>query len=98
VEATATAFPHRGTAFNLSAWAGWIDPSEDSEMIAWAKSLHDATAPHSNGAVYANYLDTDDDDKVQAAFGENHARLQRIKAAYDPDNLFSTNQNLVPKS
>ena len=36
-------------------------------------------------------------DRVKAAFGpERYARLQEIKRAWDPDNLFRLNQNIPP--
>jgi len=30
------------------------------------------------------------------AYGTNYQRLQRVKAAYDPDNLFRVNRNIPP--
>ena len=34
---------------------------------------------------------------MRAAFGEgNHARLARIKARWDPRNVFNANQNVAP--
>jgi FAD/FMN-containing dehydrogenase len=30
------------------------------------------------------------------AYGKNYERLRRVKAAYDPDNLFRVNRNIPP--
>jgi len=38
-----------------------------------------------------------DDVVFEASFGkEKYARLQQVKAAWDPDNLFCHNQNILP--
>ena len=35
-------------------------------------------------------------DRVRASYRDNYDRLARVKAAYDPDNTFRINQNIVP--
>ncbi len=96
VPATDTAFPERDAAFSFGAWAGWIDSADDEEMIGWTRRLHDAMAPHATGGVYTNYLDQDEDGRVEAAFGANYGRLVELKKKWDPDNLFRMNQNIRP--
>ena len=42
-----------------------------------------------------NYLgDEEGGDPVAAAYGSNYARLQQLKATYDPNNFFHMNQNI----
>jgi len=97
VEATATAFPHRNARFGLGISAGWIDPNNDEASIAWVRSLHQKMRPHTASGIYSNYLDHDDADRVEAAYGVNLRRLQEIKAKYDPNNVFSwANVSVVP--
>ena len=50
----------------------------------------DAAIPFSDGKTYFNFpgLLEEGDAAVRAGYGANHARLARIKAAYDPDNRF----------
>lgn len=88
VDPAATAFPHRGAPFNFGLWAGWTEAAEDEPVIEWVRGLHKAMAPYSTGGTYSNYFDKDDQDRTDAAFGANRARLQRIKEKYDPQNLF----------
>ena len=92
----ATAFPHRGAGFGLHIWPGWMDPASDAAVMAWARSLHSAMAPHANGGVYVNLLAEDEPDRVPAAYGDNWNRLKRIKADWDPHNLFRQNHNIPP--
>ena len=38
----------------------------------------------------------DDSGRAEANYGANYSRLARVKAAYDPDNVFHLNQNIIP--
>ncbi len=86
--ASETAFPHRAAAYNFAAGAGWDDPARDEPSIAWARRFHEAMQPYGTGGIYANYMGLDDLDRMSAVYGENTARLQSIKATYDPDGVF----------
>ena len=37
-------------------------------------------------------------ERVQASYKQNYARLAAIKHQYDPTNFFRVNQNIIPKS
>ena len=45
---------------------------------------------------YVNVMEREGENSVRRAYGANYARLQQIKAIYDPRNLFSLNQNIRP--
>ena len=53
--------------------------------------------PWATGAVYLNFIGDEGEDRVVAAFGQqNYDRLARIKAKYDPENVFHLNHNIKP--
>jgi len=92
----ATAFPHRSANFALGIYAGWNEPADDEKNIGWARTFHQAMTRFGTGGVYVNYLDADESDRIEAAFGPNYERLRHIKAKYDPDNFFRLNNNIGP--
>ncbi len=99
VAADATPYPHRDVRFVVNVHTRWRDAAEDRECIGWARSLFDALAPHATGGVYVNFMPEDETERVrQGAYAANYDRLARIKARYDPDNLFRQNQNIRPAS
>lgn len=65
--------------------------------IAWCRKFFAALEPHATGGVYVNFLHNDEGDaRVRAAYGPRYERLAKIKARYDPDNIFRSNQNITP--
>jgi hypothetical protein len=99
VGATDTAYPHRDIEFVINVHTRWRDPGDDALCIGWARGLFDALAPHATGGVYVNFMPEDETQRVAAgAYGPNYERLAALKASYDAENLFSLNQNIVPRS
>lgn len=94
VSADAMAFSLRRRGFSLFAGTSWRTPAEQSAAIEWARSLERALQPHSRG-VYVNNL-FDEGVRAREAYGASYTRLSKIKAKYDPDNVFHLNHNIKP--
>jgi len=92
----ATAYPHRAAPYVININGVDDDPAADDEVVAWTREAFDALTPFSTGGVYVNFVGNEGEDRVRAAYGQAYARLAEIKARYDPDNVFSTNQNVRP--
>lgn len=90
------AYPHRDALYAMNVHTRWLDPAEDATCLAWAREFFKAAAPHASGGVYINFLNEDETDRIAAAYGPNYRRLKEVKAKYDPDNLFRSNQNIRP--
>ena len=91
-----TAFAYRG-----GGWAGVIagidpDPAKAGLISDWAKAYWEELHPMSAGGAYINFIMDEGPDRVRASYLENFDRLARVKAQYDPDNVFHINQNIPP--
>ena len=101
VDAAATAFGSRTMPFMLSIDSIWDTPADDATNIAWTKRLWDEINGFAgDGRLYLNFsgLGEGGAELLQQAYGDNYAKLRRIKAAYDPLNVFRFNQNIVPQA
>jgi FAD/FMN-containing dehydrogenase len=93
----ATPMTNRSTSWISHPFAVWDDPAVDEEAIEWARGFRRDIAHHANGGIYLNFIGHEGQDRVKAAYGEaKYARLQAIKAEWDPGNTFRGNQNIVP--
>jgi len=78
-----------------------IGLAENQEMYEaereWVRSFWAALRPHSiTDGSYVNGEAEPTDAAVRGSYGAKYARLTRIKAAYDPDNVFHLNANIPP--
>jgi FAD/FMN-containing dehydrogenase len=91
----ATAFSHRDAQYLFHPITVWQQPSDDERMMAATRAFCEAMRPFSTGGAYLNFTP---EDRVRDAYGSaKYARLQALKARYDPDNLFRLNQNITPR-
>jgi FAD/FMN-containing dehydrogenase len=72
-----------------------VGDAEPSSRRLWAQQVYDSLLPHKLG-TYVNYPDVDLQEHAKEYWGENYARLQLLKAKYDPDVLFDAPQAISP--
>jgi FAD/FMN-containing dehydrogenase len=72
------------------------DPAKADELRSFAVDYWEALHPYSAGGAYVNMMMEEGPERVRASYRGNYDRLARIKAAYDPDNVFHVNQNIEP--
>ena len=83
-------------AFNIAAVCPAPELLEADR--AWVRSFWEALRPHASGSgSYVNFMAEYEEDRVRAAYGAaKYERLARIKAEYDPNNVFHLNTNIKP--
>jgi FAD/FMN-containing dehydrogenase len=92
-----TAFPFRDCRFSQVIVGIDPDPTKAEELKAYATEYWEALRPYSAGGGYVNMNMGESNERVRASYGDNYDRLARIKAVYDPGNLFRANQNIPPQ-
>ncbi|MFJ1750550.1 FAD-binding oxidoreductase [Streptomyces sp. NPDC088116] len=97
-----TAFPHRDALFYSEPGTGWGtrgEPGSGDELTpqaqAWIAEFSQALRPYVNGA-YVNVPNIGMQDWETAYWGSNFDRLRKIKATYDPLNVFQYEQSIPP--
>jgi hypothetical protein len=76
--------------------AAWEQADQDAGNVAWARTAWSELRQFSTGGTYINFLTDDEgDDRTRAAFRTNYARLEAVKGAWDPENLFRANKNIA---
>ncbi len=97
VAKTATAWPSRDATWSMVIAGIDPDPKNADALKTWGRAYWKAVHPFNLEGAYVNFMmDDEADGRVQASYGENYARLAKVKATYDPKNLFRVNQNIKP--
>ena len=74
------------------------DPANVEIIRRWSVGYQEALHPYSAGGAYVNMMMDEGQDRVKASYRGNYDRLARVKATYDPENVFRVNQNVLPAS
>ena len=91
-----TAFAHRDRKMMINVASFYEGPGDRPRREEWVSDFAEAL---SDGDLsgYVGFLADEGQDRVRAAYpGATWERLRRVKATYDPDNLFRLNQNIPP--
>ncbi len=92
----ATAYPHRH-GLHMGVYGQWKPADPDAPNVQWVRDTWQRARAFAAGGLYVNEIGADEGgDRVKQAYGPNYDRLSRIKAIYDPANLFRLNANIQP--
>jgi|GEM_PF-10114 len=93
-----TAFSNRQYQLWLNFAMSWDDAAHDAAYMELTRAAVRELEPWTGKGVYVNMLNADEGHRVVEAYGgaEKYARLGKLKATYDPDNLFRGNANIAP--
>ena len=97
-----TAVPQRDSIMKLQFQTYWVDEADTVKNLDWIRRFYTAMygerGPVPDGVMdgcYVNYPDVDLTDWQHLYYKDNYARLQRVKAAYDPGNVFHHAQSIA---
>jgi FAD/FMN-containing dehydrogenase len=95
---TDTAYAGRDAPFLVTGEVSWTDPAQNDEAITWGRDFWEAMRRYSTGGLYLNFpgLAEEKEELVKAGYGPNYEKLAKLKAEYDPSNLFRMNLNITP--
>jgi len=90
-----TAFFWRNTKYYMEWNAAWNEESETQKNIKLIEQTRIQLQPFVTGS-YVNVPDLNLKNYGQEYYGDNFARLRKVKAQYDPENVFNFVQSIPP--
>ena len=97
IKPDATAYWNREAQYEFLLIGAWGDHSQDEHNVAVMRDIWKAFEPFTKG-YYVNTEPSATESRLKATYGDNYARLVRVKNHYDPKNLFRLNANIRPTS
>jgi FAD/FMN-containing dehydrogenase len=101
VDSSATAVAQRSSILKLQYQTYWTDPTQDDANLEWIRSFYAAMygdqEPMPDALLdgcYVNYPDVDLIDWPTLYYKDGYARLQQVKARWDPLNIFNYAQSI----
>jgi len=101
VAADETAFGDRSFRWMYSLDSVWEHRADDVKVRDWTRAAWDRFRRHAyKKRLYLNFAGQDEDSAAltRDALGPHFASLAKIKATYDPGNMFRFNQNITPSA
>ena len=90
----ATAFAHRDRNMMINVASFYEGPDDRPRREAWVSDFA-KTLGNGDLSGYVGFLADEGQERIRAAYpGGTWDRLRRVKAQYDPDNVFRLNQNI----
>ncbi len=93
-----TALSNRKAQFNMHLNCMWEGADGDEANIGWVRGTTEALGPHLASGMALNFYTEIGDAELADSYGGKLKRLQALKDAYDPTNLFKQNQNIAPSA
>ncbi|MEU3349651.1 FAD-dependent oxidoreductase [Streptomyces sp. NPDC006700] len=95
---TETAYWHRTaqfmTGFAAMTQSPTLPADEEAALVDWVDRGFRTLEPASTGEAYINFPDPRLTDWQRAYYGDNYARLLKVKTSYDPTNVFHHAQSV----
>lgn len=89
------AFSVRDGRYLFLVNTNWDDPAADALNMKWAESVFESAIQFGSRLCYVNYLGNEGASRICSAYSaESLVKLGRMKARYDPGNVFHVNQNI----